>query len=214
MARQRRSRPSTELLNRTHTVQNPWDIRPQALRGDREPKELFVAVGEALTEWENVESSLAQLFAVFVSARGKSTFWKPAVQAYGSIASFKSRCEMVRVAADAFFDTRKSLEVAKPRLKTLMTEAGQYSGRRNEIAHGKVSELFWNSPGRAAKSGGFYLLPSLFNPRKVKKSTGLSYLYTSTDLTHYRQEFTKLHLRIEGFRRDLLKRPQPSPQKL
>ena len=57
-----------------------------------------------------------------------------------------------------------------------------------------------------AKGGGFYLLPSLFNPKKVKKDSGIAYAYVSTDLLHYKQEFTKLHLRIEGFRRELTPR--------
>ena len=62
-------------------MENPWDVRPKSEMGDRDPNVLFAAIGQALTEWENVESSLAELFAVFVSARGKSTFWKPAIQA-------------------------------------------------------------------------------------------------------------------------------------
>ena len=89
-------------------VNNPWDVRPQPPMGD--PDLLFAAIGQAHTEWENVESSLAELFAVFVSARGRSTFWKPAIQAYGSIISLKSRCDMLRVAGDAYFSTRKHIK--------------------------------------------------------------------------------------------------------
>jgi hypothetical protein len=183
----------------------PWDVRPQPLIGEREPQALFVAVGEALTEWENVETSLAKLFAVLVSARGKSTFWLPAVQAYGSIASFKNRCDMIRVAGDAHFSTRQKIADKGGPFSKLIGEAGQYAARRNEIAHGKVSEVFWYDARKKSKSGGFYLLPSLFNPRKVKKS-GIAYAYVSADLLHYKQEFSKLHLRIEGFRFELTRR--------
>jgi hypothetical protein len=187
-------------------MNQPWDIRPGARWADRDPKELFAAIGEALTEWENVEAALASLFAVFVSARKNASFWSPAIQAYGSIASFKSRCDMIRIAADAYFSTRKSITDTKKHFKELLDLAGNYSARRNEIAHGKVSEVFWYDKRKRAKSHGFYLLPSLFNPRKNKKATGMVYYYVSGDLIHYRQEFTKLYLRLEGFRRALTTR--------
>src|ERR1700730_9509767 len=191
----------------------PWDIRSGATWGDRDPKELFAAIGEALTEWENVEAALASLFAVFVSARKNASFWSPAIQAYGSIASFKSRCDMIRIAADAYFSTRKNIADRKKHFKELLDLAGNYSARRNEIAHGKVSEVFWYDERKRAKSHGFYLLPSLFNPRKNKKATGMVYYYVSGDLIHYRQEFTKLYLRLEGFRR-ALKTRQAAPLKV
>jgi hypothetical protein len=187
-------------------LKNPWEVRPQAEFGDRDPNDLFVAIGKALTEWENVEWSLAELFAVVVSARSKSVFWQPAVQAYGSIVSFNGRCEMLRVAGEAYFSTRKQRAHRADDFKKLVNEAGHYAGRRNEIAHGKVSEVYWYDSRKNAKSHGFYLIPALFNPKKVKKSTGMAYGYVSTDLLHYKQEFTKLHLRIAGFRHGMTNR--------
>lgn len=187
-------------------MKKPWDVRPTADTGDRDADVLFAAIGQALTEWETVESSLAELFAVFVSARGKSIFWKPAIQAYGSIVSFKSRCEMLRVAAQAFFSTRKKASATQETFKRLISEASNYSGRRNEIAHGQVSEMKLVYQGGRTRSGGYFLFPSLYNPKKFKKSLGMTYSYASADIYHYRQEFTKLHLRIESFRRALLEK--------
>lgn len=183
---------------------NPWDVRPQSDMGDRDSEVLFAAIGQALTEWENVESSLAELFAVFVSARGKSTFWKPAILAYGTIISFKSRCDMLRAAGEAYFSTRKHFQGKARNFKELVDRAGNYAARRNEIAHGQVSAVTLFYPRKPPRPGGYHLFPSIFNPKKFKKGTGTTYSYISSDIYHYRPEFTKLHLRIEGFRRELI----------
>ena len=84
---------------------------------------------------------------------------------------------MIRIAADAYFSTRKNITDRKKHFKELLDLARNYSARRNEIAHGKVSEVFWYDERKKAKSHGFYLLPSLFNPRKNKKATGMVYYY-------------------------------------
>jgi hypothetical protein len=59
-----RLRPWWEVLE----VTGSWDTpkRVEDAEGDRDPKVLFSAVGEALTEWENVEAECAELFGVLV----------------------------------------------------------------------------------------------------------------------------------------------------
>lgn len=47
-----------------------------------------------------------------------------------------------------------------------------------------------------------------YNAKHFKHNEQLSYLYTSTDLIFYRQEFTKLMLRVGG----LKERMQPKGQ--
>jgi hypothetical protein len=187
-----------------------WEIRPIAPRGDIDAKDIFAAVGEALTEWENVESSLAAIFAVLVSARGRSTFWAPAVQAYGSVISFKGRSDMIRMAAVSYFRKRKAKQSLRDRLQKLLAESLRFSERRNEIAHGQVTMIndYYSKAG--LKPRGYYLFPSLYNPKKFKYGGIATFTYMSSDLIHYRQEFTKLHLRLEEFRHELAKRKQSS----
>jgi hypothetical protein len=81
----------------------PWAVRAQASQGDREPNDLFAAIGASLTEWGLVESSLAEIFAILVSAARKSAFWSPAIQAYGTVISVRGRCDMVRVSGRRLF---------------------------------------------------------------------------------------------------------------
>jgi hypothetical protein len=124
---------------------------------------------------------------------------------------------MLRVAAEAYFDTRPKHNVQfDGRLRGLLNEYLNYSNRRNEIAHGAVKNVFMTTRTgkRSQRTGaiGFYLVPSFFNPKKFKQEK-FSYLYVSTDLIHYRQEFTKLYLRVEGLREDMRRAKSPRRSK-
>ena len=178
----------------------PWDIRDTSPLGDGDDNAIFNAVGRALTEWETVEVECAKLFAVFVSTRHKRTYHAPAVRAYGSIVGTRSRKNMLQLAAETYFANRKTKKAAfEEQFAKLIGEYDQYSNRRNEIAHGFVKQIALTKRHKAI---GYYLLPSFYNPKKFKKG-GFTYLYISKDLVHYRQEFTKLQLRLSGLREQL-----------
>jgi hypothetical protein len=85
-------------------MKNAWDIRDAADRGDFDDKVPFESIGRALTEWENVENSCAELFAAFVLDNPyRNSLQAPAIRAYGSVISFKGRCDMLRAAATSYF---------------------------------------------------------------------------------------------------------------
>jgi len=66
----------------------------------------------------------------------------PALWAYGSVVSFKTRAEMIRQAASAYFNTRKAKQSTfSKKLGSLINEYIAYSGRRNEIAHGFLKNV-------------------------------------------------------------------------
>jgi hypothetical protein len=182
---------------------NPWDILPTRPRGDADAKVLFAAIGEALTSWEWVEGACAEVFAVLVSVSHKSSVHAPAIRAFGTVISFPGRCEMIREAAEAYFLRRriKSARYQK-RLKELMKECLQFSGRRNEIAHGRVSEVYTMRRGKKFVLGN-YLLPSLYNPRKYNLGSAVTYQYTSQEVIHFRQQFTELSMKVGRLSRDL-----------
>ena len=189
---------------------NPWDVPKytEDAQGDRDSKVLFAAVGEALTEWEHVEAECAELFGVLVSVSRLQTHHSPAIRAYGTVVSFRSRCEMISAASIGYFHRRKKKSSAfSQKLNRLMSECAKFSARRNEIAHGHVSEVFYIKDRRPSRNIGYMLLPSLYNPNKFKIDAFATYEYTSKDLVHFRQEFTKLHLKIAAFRRELSGKP-------
>jgi hypothetical protein len=182
-------------------MKNPWDVRDPSPLGDSDENQIFNAVGRALTEWEQVENACARLFALLVSANQRRTYHAPAVRAFGCINSTKTKAEMLRVAAVPYFARRKSKAQFAAQFKKVVGEYTNFSSRRNDIAHGLLSRVFITgkrtSKGERRGAIGLYLLPSFYNSKKFKEEK-FSYQYTSSDLIHYQQEFTKLSLRIGG----------------
>jgi hypothetical protein len=172
--------------------------------GDVDETAIFTQIGSALTEWENVEVECARLFAVFVSASKKRPYQAPAVSAYGSIVGVSSRRKMLDLASESYFAFRPAKRTTfATRCSQLINEYEKYAARRNELAHGLVKRVFVTKKGTRPQLIGIYLLPSFFNPKKFKKGE-LTYSYVSGDVVHYRQEFTKLALKIGGLREQLV----------
>jgi hypothetical protein len=192
---------------------NPWDMLPVSPTGDFDEKHLFECVGRALSEWEQVEAGCAEIFAALVMSPKKKTHLAPAIRAYGTIVSFRGRAEMIRAAADAYFLTRKQkAQSFQNQLDNLMKQYQGFANRRNEIAHGCVLMLHKTTrPNRPKRPLGFYVMPSFFNPKKFKLDRSITYRYTSKDLIHFRQEFTKLKIGLYTFRTRL--RMFPSSRK-
>jgi hypothetical protein len=185
----------------------PWEIREPSPRGDPNPNLLFESIGRALTEWETVEGACAELFALFVLAPKRKPLHAPAVRAYGAVVSYQGRCAMIRAASDAYFQTRKDKKSAfQAKLKELIDRCLDYSNRRNEIAHGRVCVLYGYPVRKDTGKGkeiGYYLFPSFFNPKKYGLDMEVTYRYTSSDVIHYQQEFTKLFFRLHALRSQL-----------
>jgi hypothetical protein len=127
------------------------------------------------------------------------------------------RINMLKAAAEAYFRTRKRKRAQfETQFSNLLKESLHYSNRRNEIAHGRVSLIYTRKRGKPNKQLGYYLLPSFFNPKKFNLEQIVTHEYVSSDLIHYRQEFTKLRFRLDHFRDHLFNQknaavPSPSP---
>jgi len=168
--------------------------------GNSREDAIFSAVGQALTEWEQLENACAQLFAVLVSANHKRAYLAPAIRAYGTVNSAATRCKMLANAGGAYFAKRKTkAQKHEADFDDLLKAYSNFASRRNDIAHGSVQRVFLTKRGTRPAALGLYLTPSFYNPQKFKNEQ-LSYLYTSNDLIFYRQEFTKLALRIGGLK--------------
>lgn len=183
------------------TMAGSWDVRSPSKTGDSNDGMIFDAVGRALTEWEGVENTCAQLFAILVSANQRQAYLAPAVRAYGSIVSVQSKKTMLREAATAYFARRENKSHFQRQMIDLLEEYVLASNRRNEIAHGCVKNFFVTEKTKGHRTRqaaiGLYLAPSFYNPKKFKDEA-LTYRYISSDLIYYRQEFTKLAFRISG----------------
>lgn len=69
------------------------------------------------------------------------------------------------------------------KLKAFVSQIADYSLRRNEIAHGRAFNL---------AEHGYCLGPSNLMKAKWKPDGSAKFLYTSTDVYHYANEFARL----------------------
>src|SRR5689334_3074896 len=84
----------------------PWDDPPHPKRGDKKADTTYAAVGRALTQWEYLETKLAELFSKLVDGEwpsGDHTIYHPADRAYGSALGSSARLSMIEEAAKAHF---------------------------------------------------------------------------------------------------------------
>jgi hypothetical protein len=198
---------------------NPWDIPVSApLRpGNQTPDDIYLAVGRALTKWEGLEAEMSALFAVVTSST-EQRYYVPATQAYGAINGTAARAEMIAKAAEAFFlelralvdddELRTDLSTFEAELKEILAAYRGWAARRNDIAHGYVTES--QHPDYAAdrpSAGGppvmattYSLCPSHGNSRKWHLITVQpQYHYIATEIDQFADAFDNLGHRVSDF---------------
>jgi len=134
---------------------SPKEIFVPSAPGRMAPQEIFKAVGHALTTWESLEEDLCRLFGEYIGTIN------PAVKrAYGSVVSSQGRIGMMKEVIQANYG------VTWPETAALHTKAmnqiGALAGRRNEIAHGIVTNQTVNE-----KNFGYCLMPAEYNAGKT-----------------------------------------------
>ena len=185
----------------------PWDMPPYPKYGDGKDEITFVAIGRALTAWENFEIEMSDLFAKFLGVRSDPL---PASRAYGSVLTFRGRADMVQAAADAYFFTTPEPTIAAE-VSEVLKQARGFSARRNEIAHGIVrqiqvpSRVIFNPKGggfQTMKNWGFAVVASDYATNKTKLAPGQTllhgpqhkptYTYTSVEIDFFARWFATI----------------------
>lgn len=184
---------------------NPWDVlEPDG--AETEPEKLYVSIGRALSEWEWTEQQLAHFFGFFCG--GDDPF--AVRRAYGSVITFRGRADMLRSAAEAYFHAKPGHKM-KDRFDGLLKLAGNYSPRRNEIAHGLVTVayfMFENEEGlqKASIEASLRAMRWLLCPPEyaTNKHTLMpmgddeifryrrKYAYSCKEVDHYGQQFREI----------------------
>src|ERR1019366_5663736 len=172
-------------------IMQPWATRKISKVGDKKSSTTCEAIGRALTQWEYLESKLAELFAVLVSAEWETseTPTDPAIRAYGSIVGTAARLTMIDEAAKAYFRIYKNKVLEKKLSDFITTECRPFAGQRNNIAHGIV-EIFFSSTPKLKL--GYWLVPSFYGTKKNPMDAPRSYAYTSTEINYYTKQFDLL----------------------
>ena len=164
-------------------MENPFKKRPAlSPSGTETADDIYLAVGRALSIWENTEGVFAHLFGYLIKPAGNSF---AARRAYGSVISGRARSTLILEAANVFFRNFPSDE-GRAHLDETMAWYGDATARRNDIAHG---QLMPSGPTSGHK--GHYLAASVYT---TKRSIRLQspYWYTADDINRLTQEFSRL----------------------
>jgi hypothetical protein len=175
-------------------------------------------VGEALSQWENVDQRLADLFAVFACTPDTDAYTRHAVtRAYGSIIGTANRRATIEAAAEAYFpEWIEDREPIRKELTRILNAAGLAAKRRDDIAHGHGVE---NVEHRSTKqpSGevifeeqlGSFLMPPEYNTGRTHayepKTDHFSrfwrarYCYSDEDLIELKMKFWRLEVAIGDY---------------
>jgi hypothetical protein len=182
--------PPTPKLTRA------WDQPKTPAVGDKDPRDTYAAVGSALTEWEQLEHHIGEIFVALVGTNSNE-----ARRAYSAVLTNGMRLKMVGGAGEAFFATRMGdeLDNLSKRLKDLITTVGLFADRRNEIAHGIVTVLLDDKNDDSDPT--WVLAPSFFSGKNRKifllkgsERFGLSpvYQYSSAEIQRLEMHFIAL----------------------
>jgi hypothetical protein len=174
----------------------PWDDRPRPKRGDKKATATYAAVGQALSQWEALETKLAQLFSQLVGgewAGGDERPFHPAVRAYGSVLGSSQRLAMIEEAAKAHFQWYPNPTLEKQLKEFIGTECRHFASKRNNIAHGIVDLRFSDPPKLKI---GYWLVPSLYASKKNPLTGPNAYAYTSAEIIYFIKEFDRLWVRV------------------
>lgn len=183
-----------------------FDRAPPHGMGDPDRNMIYRSVGQALSQWESLESRQANLFGQIVQGG-----FGIANAIYGLSMSVRAKRDMLDVALDWLMNENEELA---QEIKDAVKLTGQLSDRRNDIAHGHVLELITNTFG----SVGCYLLPGVqatkkFHPLKLTRrpkeperrmttveflSTTWAYAYTSSQIDEYGAAFASHEAKIKA----------------
>jgi hypothetical protein len=166
-------------------MENLWDVRQRAEKGNQTPDPIFHAVGAAITAWERLESILAELFDLLLASGNRAAF-----KVYQSSNTSNARMEMLSGA----LPFERASEVANKDLDNFVATVNKFVARRNEIAHGQVYNL---------AEDGFYLGPSNLMKGKWSKHGSAKFQYVASDINYYVEQFAALGKRCEALIEEL-----------
>ncbi len=177
-----------------------WAVPPAETEGDATIEAIFASVGRSLSRWEWLEAHMSVLFAYLVNPEDGS---EPARRAYGAIATFSGRADMLIHAAQGRMGHQPERAPLLASLKTHVELLRRASGRRNEIAHGIAQSVYVQ-----ISSPTYLLYPAWYNSRKHQPSRAPSYAYSSATINRFGRQFMELVDPVMALL-DGVRRPQP-----
>ncbi|MDR6872695.1 hypothetical protein J2Y55_003714 [Bosea sp. BE125] len=179
-----------------------WD-RPEGSRmhnrqGDREDTPIYTALGKAVSAWEGVNAAVASLFHALHAGDEQE------VDAFGGVFKVHDRANALREECARFLDADfgDQRDQAAKLKKSMRQVAGAYcewAVRRNELAHGYVTEARCPDYGDDEQPiiTVYALLPSHARLGAWSHAEP-RFNYLAADIELFAQRFRELDARIEG----------------
>lgn len=164
-------------------VAAPWEQRPRATIGDRNPEVLFCAVGAAMTAWENIEGEFSTIYANLTTERP----WHETK--YFKTPSFEIRSKMLIQISERIIENDNRIQFL-----SLVELVQKFSFRRNDIAHGRVFKFADNN---------FILGPNNVMMRNYPDLKA-SYQFNSQDVYYFVSQFMLIKSKVEALRAAIL----------
>ena len=191
---------------------DPWAAPPLPLEGDDTMDQVFTSVGKTLSHWEHVEGLLSLIFTHLIGLHKDSLI---ARRAYGSIAAFTGRRDVLESAASAYFYEHPD-EGLQKKLHELIRDLQRASAFRNRVAHGIVQSYAPNT-GKEQLIKGYCLLPGWYSSKAHGLSGIPTYAYRSAFIDELAAKFDFLAYRAIDVLTDIVgkhqaqtaTRPQP-----
>jgi hypothetical protein len=190
-------------------MSNPWDPPFSApLRtGEKNPDALYLSIGRALSLWEGMEAELGGLYAAFTTGPD-DRYIAPTIRAFGTVTNTGARAEMIDHAAEAFFhQLPHELDVGpyQDELKQLLKHYRGWAARRNDVAHGYVTES--RHPDYTQDDqpiiSTYCLCPSHGHSKKWLLNMEPTYQYVASEVDGFGRAFNELSERIGDFAQKL-----------
>ena len=135
-----------------------WHVPDREPLGDKAAEAVYLAVGRSLSQWEQLEIALGQLFTVLAQSRSQAAF-----RVYGNFAAATSRYDALDLAAEIYFHWNEGVWSHYKTFNDLLKIMRWAAPRRNDIAHGHVV-IYAMGEGSGYNH---YLVPADYNSRRM-----------------------------------------------
>jgi hypothetical protein len=189
-------------------------------QGEPSPDLIFYAVGRSLTDWANLEETLASLYRMLCAPTTVSTD-RAMMRTFGSIESVPARVKTLLAVAEVYFEHFWRYPGIKEVVDAIAEELNQATRIRNEIAHGKVISLTTvgtdeTGAPRTENSGHILVSPNYMTGRtspfplvidddKFYPISSSLYRYNSQDILRFASQFCELNSIVMSYMTEIYK---------
>ena len=185
----------------------PWDRPANSTipnrTGDLVLDPIYVALGKAVSTWEGVNAATAAMHYVMLDD-DRSELDDEAVKAFGSVSNVHERAKHLKERWERFFAadfgaSRDEAADIQTKLPKLMHAYRGWAERRNDLAHGYVTEAHspdYTDPDQPIVAN-YALCPSHARTEKWPHVEP-EYNYVASEIEAFADEFAKLDQQIEA----------------